>query len=188
VVSKNSNKEYVFSTSNVTIFELINDQSKKAKAKVETIGKSLSNNSLTTAQLIAFAEKANDTEKATCIEALEYATKQNPELADETVWVFVTKALTHDAPRVKWESAKVIANIAHRFSEKLDKAVGNLLVNSEHNGTVVRWATALALGEILKLKTKHNKELLPTIEAIYQREQDSGVKKKYLDALKKVKN
>jgi hypothetical protein len=51
----------------------------------------------------------------------------------------------------------------------------------------VRWASAFALGEILKLKTKHNKELIPAIEAISNREEDNGVKKKYLDALKKAK-
>jgi hypothetical protein len=43
------------------------------------------------------------------------------------------------------------------------------------------------LGEILKLKTKHNKDLLPAMEAICNREQETAVKKKYLDAIKKTK-
>ena len=68
-----------------------------------------------------------------------------------------------------------------------DNAVNYLLVNSEHKGTVVRWATAYALGEILKLKTKLNIELLPTIEAIILREENNGVRKKYIDAIKKLK-
>jgi hypothetical protein len=62
-----------------------------------------------------------------------------------------------------------------------------LLTNSEYDGTVVRWASAFALGEILKLKTKHNKDWLPAIEDICHREQDNGVKKKYFDAIKKTK-
>lgn len=171
----------------MTIAELINDKTKKAKEKAETISKWLLAGSLPTDELIVFAEKAKAQDKATCIEAIEFATNQNSKIADENVFAFVTKTLTENAPRVKWESARVIGNIAHLFPEKLTKAISNLLTNSEDNGTVVRWASAFALGEILKLKTKHNKDLLPTIETICDREQDNGVKKKYLDAIKKTK-
>lgn len=171
----------------MTIDELFKDKTKKAKEKTETISKWLLSGSMSTDELIAFAEKSKDPEKATCIEALEYATKQNSTLADETVFSFATKALTEKAPRVKWEAAKLIANIAQLFPTKLNKAIDNLLINSGYEGTVVRWATAYALGEILKLKTKHNKDLLPKVEAICEREEDNGVKKKYLDAIKKLK-
>jgi hypothetical protein len=171
----------------MTIDELLNDKAKKVKEKTETISKWLLNGSMPFDELIAFAEKSKDSEKATCIEAIEYATRQNPAIADETVFSYVTKTLTENAPRVKWESAKVIGNIAHKFPAKLNKPIINLLINSEHSGTVVRWASAYALGEILKLKTKHNKDLLPAIEAICNREKENGVKKKYLDAIKKTK-
>ena len=171
----------------MTITELLNDKSKKAKEKVETISKWLLDGSLTTGELILFAETAKDSEKATCIEAIEFATRQNINIADENVFAFATKTLTENSPRVKWESAKVIGNVAHLFPKKLSKVISNLLANSEHEGTVVRWASAFALGEIIKLNTKHNKDLLPLMEAICDREQDNGVKKKYLDAIKKIK-
>ena len=171
----------------MTLAELLTDKTKKAKEKVETISKWLLDSSLPTDELLAFAENAKDPEKATCIEAIEFATRQNAKIADETVFAFVTKTLTENAPRVKWESAKVVGNIAHLFPTKLSKAISNLLTNSEYDGTVVRWAAAFALGEILKLKTIHNKDLLPAIEAICDREQENGVKKKYLDAIKKTK-
>ena len=93
--------------------------------------------------------------------------------------------MANKAPRVKWESAKVIGNIAHLFPTKLDKVIGNLLTNSENEGTVVRWAAAFALCEILKLNIKLNEELLPALEAICNREEDNAIKKKYLDAIKK---
>ena len=169
------------------IEELLIDKTKKVKEKTETISNWLLDGSLPTDELIAFAEKSKDSEKATCIEAFEYATKLNSKIADENVLSFVVKMLAEKAPRVKWESAKVIGNIAHLYPEKLNKAIDSLLINSEYDGTVVRWATAFALGEILKLKTKHNEKLLPTIEAICNREQENGVKKKYLDAIKKAK-
>lgn len=171
----------------MTITELLNDKTKKAKVKTETISKWLLDGSIPVDELIAFAVSSKDSEKATCIEAIEYATKQNSTIADESVLSFVTKMLTDKAPRVKWESARVIGNIAHLFPTKLSKPINNLLTNSEYDGTVVRWAASYALGEILKLKTKHNKELLPAIEAILHREKDNAIKKKYLDAIKKAK-
>lgn len=138
-------------------------------------------------ELLAYAEKQKATDKATCIEAVELATKTKPNIADENLLDYVTKSLKDEEPRVKWESAKVVGNIAKLFPEKLDKAITNLLPNAENNGTVVRWATAYALAEIVKLKTENNVTLLPKVETLCDKEEDNGVKKKYLDALKKVK-
>ena len=171
----------------MTIAELVADKSKKAKEKVETISKWLLDGSLPTDELIVFAEGAKDPEKGTCIEAIEFATRQTVTIADENVLAFVTKTLTETAPRVKWESAKVVGNIAKLFPTKLAKPINNLLANVKDNGTVVRWAAAFALGEILKLKTKNNKYLLPTLEIICENEQDNAIKKKYLDAIMKAK-
>ena len=147
----------------------------------------LTSKKLSLETLIAFTKKSTDIEKATCIESLEFATRQKPDIANEKCLKYVSEKLADEAPRVKWESAKVIGNIAHLFPAKLNTAINNLLTNSENSGTVVRWATAFALGEILKLKTKHNKDLLPAIETICSREQDNAIRKKYLDAIKKSK-
>ncbi len=166
--------------------DIFNDKAFKQKAKEELLAKLLLDKKVTTDKLIVFAEKWADTEKATCIEAMEFATRQKPDIADEKCLRYVSEKLKDKAPRVKWESAKVIGNIAHLYPAKLNTAISNLLTNSEYDGTVVRWATAFALGEILKLKTKHNKDLLPAIEAIYKREADTAIKKKYLDAIKKT--
>ncbi|KAB1228671.1 HEAT repeat domain-containing protein [Chryseobacterium viscerum] len=171
----------------MTLEELIKDKSVKSKEKVDIISKWIIDTSLPTDELIAFSEKSKDPVKATCIEALEYATKQNPNLADETVFSFVTKTLTEKAPRIKWESAKVIGNTAHLFPENLDQAITSLLDNTKHEGTVVRWSAAFALGEILKLKTKHNTTLLSLLEDISQKEEKNSIKKIYLDAIKKTK-
>lgn len=164
---------------------LLSDKNIKPKEKTETISRWLLDDSLPIDELMAFAEKQKDSPKATCIEAIEFATKQNPNMANETVLDFVTKTLESKAPRIKWESAKVIGNIASLFPSQLDKAIENLLVNSKHEGTVVRWNVAFALGEILKLKTKHNKLLLSAIEAICETEEKNSIKKIYLDAIKK---
>ncbi|WP_316734876.1 hypothetical protein [Pedobacter aquatilis] len=172
----------------MSIEQLFQDKTVKAKAKVATIGNWLLNEELPIEELLAYAEKQKaSSDKATCIEALEYATKTTPAIATESLFTYVTEALKNDEPRIKWESAKVIGNIAKLFSTHLETAIQNLLLNAENNGTVVRWATASALAEILKLKTESNNALTPKIESLCELEEDNGVKKKYLDALKKVK-
>lgn len=169
------------------IGKLLTDQTIKSKEKTETLSSWLLGNKITVEELISFAEAAKDPLKATCIEALDFATKQKPTLINKKTFQFVTQTLTEKAPRIKWESAKVIANTAHLFADKLDEAIKNLLVNTEHEGTVVRWSAALALGEIVQLKTKHNKNLLAAIETICNREEQNSIKKLYFSAMKKTK-
>lgn len=171
----------------MTLENLFEDKTIKAKSKSKQIAEWLLNNELPLGELLAYCEKQKGKDKATCIEAIESATKKLPKIADEDLLAFVTKSLTEEEPRVKWESAKVIGNIAKQFPTQLDNSIHHLLQNAENKGTVVRWAAAYALAEILKLKGANNLKLLHQIETLCEKEEDNGVKKKYLDALKKVK-
>ncbi len=168
------------------IEQILNDKLIKAKAKTEIISTMLLNKKIGIDELIKIAGISKDPVKATCIEAIEFATKSSPGIASYACLKFVTQTLTEKAPRVKWESAKVIGNIVHLYPSKLDDVVKNLLVNSEYPGTVVRWSAAFALGEIIKLKTKRNKELIPVVESICKREGQNSIRKIYLEALKKI--
>ncbi|HQF27548.1 MAG TPA: HEAT repeat domain-containing protein [Bacteroidia bacterium] len=167
--------------------EIVNDKSLKGKSKVETLSQYLMDGSISIEQIILFAEKQKDPAKATCVEALEFATKVSPQIGTKAVLDFAAQSLASKAPRVKWESAKVIGNIAHLFPNDLNKSIDHLLTNTEHDGIVVRWSAAFALGEILKMKTKHNKLLLPAIEAICDKEEKKSIKKIYIAAIKKSK-
>lgn len=166
--------------------ELLNDNSKKAKAKTEVLSQWLLKNPGKLNNLIEFAAKAKDPAKATCIEAIEFATKPEPGISSLACLQFVSGTLLENAARVKWESAKVIGNIAHLYPGKLNLTINNLLTNTEHKGTVVRWSAAYALAQIIKLKTIHNKILLPAIEAICLREEQNSIRKIYLAALKNL--
>lgn len=163
---------------------LLNNRELKPKAKTEILSSWLLDSKVSSDELISFAESAKDTVKATCIEAIEFASKHKPLVVNKKTFHFVSQALTSKAPRIKWESAKVIGNTAHLFSDEQDVPIKNLLDNSEHKGTVVRWSAAFALGEILKIKSKHNKDLIPFIEAVFKREEKNSIKKIYFDALK----
>ncbi|WP_298151383.1 hypothetical protein [Flavobacterium sp.] len=170
----------------MTIAALLADKTTKTKAKTEALAGWLLDGSLPAEELVAFAETAKDADKGTCIEAIEYATQRRPDIASDGVFDFMVGALAAKAPRVKWESAKVIGNTAHLFPDKLRVAVAGLLVNASHEGTVVRWAAAFALGEILKGHTAQHDDLLASIESLAAQEQQNGVRKKYLDAVKKA--
>lgn len=169
------------------IDELLKDKTKKPKEKTEIISNWIKSETLPMDELIAFAEKSKDPIKATCIESMEYVTKENKSLADESMLNFVVKQLQSKAPRVKWESARVIGNIASLFPNQLDTAIEYLVENTSHDGTVVRWSSAYALGEILKLKQKNYKQLLILIDGIIEKEEKNSIKKVYLDAVKKSK-
>lgn len=169
------------------IEEIIANKSIKTKEKTENLSQLILDGKISVNDVVDYAILAKDPNKATCIEALEFATKKNPSIANNKCLEFVSHSLQSKAPRVKWESAKVIGNIAATFPEKLDLAIKNLLINTEDPGTVVRWSAAYALGEIVKLNRLNYKSLVETIEVICLREEKNSIKKIYQAALKKIK-
>lgn len=169
------------------IADIITDKSIKPKEKTEQLCSLVEQGKISAKELLELARQSKDPVKAACIEVLEYASKKDPSVVTADVFKFVCLSLTEKAPRIKWESAKVIGNSAALHQNNLEEAIKNLLVNSEHTGTVVRWSSAFALGEIIKLKTKYNKDLIPAVESICKREEKNSIKKIYETALKKVK-
>lgn len=170
----------------MTIEQLFSDKTLKAKQKTATLYAWLQDRSLDPEELIGFSEKLKESDRATCMEALELGTKEIPELGTEIVWNFAIQNLSGKAPRLKWESARVIANIASNHPENLQKATAGLLENACHEGTVVRWSVAYALAEILKLNTSINTGLLPQVKAICESEEKNSIRKIYEAAFKKV--
>ena len=168
------------------IKEILSDKILKPKAKIEKLSQNILDKKITVNDLLVFAEIAKDTEKGTCVEALEFATGKNPKIINKKCFDFVVKHLLNKAPRVKWECAKIIANTAHIYKNDLDNAIKNLLENAIYDGTVVRWSAAYALVEIIKLEIEHNKKLLPKIKEICSKEKKPNIKKMYMDAIKTI--
>jgi hypothetical protein len=169
------------------INEIFSDKTISQKEKVEILSKNILDKKLSINELLVFADTAKDTEKGTCVEALEYASGKDPKLINKKCFEFVVNNLTAKAPRIKWECAKVIGNTAYLFKSELNNAIKNLLENTTYEGTVVRWSAAFAIGEIVKLKTEYNKKLLPKINEICEKEEKNSIKKIYLDAIRKIK-
>ena len=133
-----------------------------------------------------FADTAKDSDKGTCIEAMEFASRIDPKMINKKCFKFIVDHLADKAPRVKWECAKVIGNTAHLFKADLNNAIKHLLENAIYDGTVVRWSAAFALVEIIKLETEYNKILLLKINKICEKEEKINIKKMYLDIINKL--
>ena len=88
--------------------ELLADRLIKPKEKTELLSKRITERKITIDQVIEFAKGAKEAVKATCIEALEHATLKNPAILNEPAFDFVVQSLADKAPRVKWESARVV--------------------------------------------------------------------------------
>src|SRR5690348_6589379 len=103
----------------MNVRELLADDQLKAKAKVETLGRMLLDETLRLDEVLDSARSVSGPQKGTCVEAIELATRSRPELASPECLRFMSDSLLDKAPRVQWESAKVIANVAHLYPKKL---------------------------------------------------------------------
>jgi hypothetical protein len=172
-------------TQDSRINAIIESKDLKTKEKIIHIGELILSQKIPMNAIILAAGLQNENHKATLLAALEYASKTNPGIVNDEIFLFSIRSLVDEAPRVKWEAAKVIANTAHLFPKQLKKAVVPLLTNSEHAGTVVRWSAATALAKIIQANKSFNKELIPAIESILKWEKDKAIQKIYQQTLKK---
>ncbi len=171
----------------MTINELFANKTLKPKEKTERLCQLLDAGDIRVNDLITFADRAKDAERATCIESLEYMTQKDASAIDVKVLEWVVAQLNAKAPRIKWESARVIGNTIALHPKIAERAIPGLLDNTTNDGTVVRWSAAYALGEILKLKLPINQTLLPAINSIMDQEEKNSIKKIYAAAIKKAK-
>ncbi len=178
----------IFASRAMSIAELFADRSLKPKEKVELLARLLAEMTINIPELIAFTEGQRPPVKASCIEALERLTSTRPEALPEAGLDLCLRSLGDKEPRVKWESARVIANSIQHFPKRAEEAVKALLGNVHHEGTVVRWSAASALAQVIVMKTPANKMLLPEVAAIIKREEKNSIRKIYEAAVRKVAN
>ena len=158
---------------------------KKPREIVELLAEKLKSDDKAINELIQCFRDGTTAEKGNCMEAIEYVTKENPEFAENCL-EFVIEHINDKAPRVKWESCRIIGNVAKKFPDKVKEAIPKLLENTKDKGTVVRWSAAFALTEIAKSGLEMQKELVPEFKKILERENNKGVRNIYLKYLKDV--
>jgi HEAT repeat protein len=168
----------------VTVIEEILKAKVKPKEKTARLTESLKRGEATVEELVEYFTGAKDSERGTCMEALEALTQDDPKAAD-AVLNFVIEQIGAKAPRVKWEASRVVANSARAFPKRVAAALPALLKNTKDAGTVVRWSAAFALTEIALQAPDTRAQLLPVITRLAQSE-EGGIKKVYAQGLKKL--
>lgn len=167
----------------MTVHLILSDKTSKAKEKVELLCVGLLNNTLPLCNFIEEIQLAKDSIKATCIEALAHVAKQNPKVLSEEILLLLIEHLASKAPRIKWECAQAIGYSISHFPNHSQLAIEYLVANMNHEGTVVRWSTAFALGKILKLNQSTAPFLSSLLKDQLEKEEKKSIQKIYQQAL-----
>ena len=169
----------------MTLEELFADKSLRSKDRSAQLQRMLDDGEVEQPALIIFAGNAKAPVKATCLEGLEYVTKTRPVFLTAAALDLCLRSLAEKEPRVKWEAARVIGNTIHRFPERAEEAMDALLPQAGHEGTVVRWSAAFALGQLIGMNTALNRTLVPKAEELAKGEERNIIRKIYQAAIKK---
>ncbi|MEK6615488.1 MAG: hypothetical protein AABZ32_05170 [Bacteroidota bacterium] len=158
---------------------------KKPKEKISLLTKNIKQTPKLIDELMDYFEVGTNAEKGSCFEVLKYVSESNPEIVLPYLDI-VIELINDKEPKIRWQTARVVGNMAKKFPNKASNAVSNLLTNTKDKGTVVRWCAAFALTEIAKNNPKLQKELLPKINTLIKTEQNNGVKNVYIKTLKTI--
>ncbi len=170
----------------MNILEEIRKSKKNSKQLLMEISTAIKKDPKLIEQIKEGLKKGSKTEKGILMESLEYVTKDDPTIVEKLLNTITDFINYKDSPRVRWEAARIIANVSRRYPKAAGNAIDKLVINANDNGTVVRWSAAYALGEIAKCNLNSRINLVPKIEALLKKEQNSGVKNVYLKALKTI--
>jgi hypothetical protein len=167
------------------IIEQILKSKRRQKEKVTLLAKKVREDKKLVTQLVECFEGGTVAEKGHCMEAMQYISKDEPEIVLPHI-DFVIDHFDDSGARVKWEVAEIIHNVAQRFPEKVTKAVPKLLASIDDRSTVARWSVAYALTEIARNNPRLQKELIPKFKEILQKERNHGVRNVYIEALESL--
>jgi hypothetical protein len=165
--------------------EVFSDPRVKGKARSTSLANALSKGKMSGSELARYGAKAGDAERAICLEAIEFATRENPKKAGREGFLFAVDSLSSKAPAVKREAGRVIANAAAAYPGLTQDAIPALLKNAVHESTVVRWSAAMALSVIILLDIPSKGKLLPRVGKLAKAEEKDSIRKIYLKALTK---
>ncbi|MDU5334315.1 hypothetical protein [Enterococcus sp.] len=154
----------------------------KRKAIIELI----TTNELNVKDLAAESVDLDSKKQVILFEAVEAMTKENPRRFDSTIVDFMNAYLSNESNPIKRETSRIIGNVAVAYPDNLEESIVLLIQNTTNPGTVVRWGSAYALSRILLLPNYVNSSLYDTLKKLSDQEEENGVKKQYLNALKKA--
>jgi hypothetical protein len=158
----------------------------KPKELVVNLTEKVSEDSALFAHVIQLLKTGSKVEKGKSADVIEQVSSVKPEIIEAYIDDLIEQ-INSDLPRVKWGICRAIGNLAQKYPSKTEKAIPKLLINTKDEGTVVRWCTAFAIGEIAKNNVVSQGLLRVKIQELVVAERNNGVRNVYLKAIKKMK-
>src|SRR3989344_3004499 len=102
----------------MNILAEIRNSKKNSKQLLSEISQALIKDHQLLGQIKDGLGEGNKVEKGILMESLEYASKEDPSIRENIIDTVTDYLDYEDSPRVKWEGARVIANISQRYPDK----------------------------------------------------------------------
>lgn len=170
----------------MTIKQIIDDKSVKRLEKRNAIVEGIANGSFDFSAVSAACSSLPEKNIALLLEAIEEVSRSKEFSLGEDYLNLSERYILSSNPSCKREASRIVGNLAAAFPTKLDHAITALLQNADHEGTVIRWASAYALSRIVILPQYAREPLFEQISDLYEKEKENGVKNQYRKALKKA--
>lgn len=170
----------------MTIQQITDDKTVKRLAKRQSLVDGILDGTFALPALSAACSCLPEKKISLLLEAMEEASRSHAVAWEEGYLELAERYLLSSDPSCRWEACRIVGNLAAQFPGALDHALPALLQNANHEGTVIRWASAYALARIVVLPPYAKGALFEQVTRLYEREQQSGVKNQYGKALKKA--
>ena len=170
----------------MSVAELLKDKSLKGTERRQVLENMIVAGKLTVTEVCALDSVVNEKQMATVLEAVEeVSNKQLCQL--EAGWLQWAEAyILSENNSCRREASRIVGNMAAQYPDLLNDAINNLMKNTSHEGTVIRWSAAYALSRIIVIDSYAKSDLYDRLVDICDSEEENGVKNQYIKALKKA--
>jgi hypothetical protein len=137
---------------------------------------------------VDFFLSAPDGDKGTCADVMKHVSEQHPELLEPYIDCLI-EYINYKAPRVKWGIPEAMGYLAKKYPDRVAAAIPYLLENTVENKvntTVIRWCAAFAISEIVKYNPHIQRDFVPKMKELSEKEKNNGVRNVYVKALKTI--
>lgn len=170
----------------MTIKQIIDDKTIKRLEKRNALIEGILNRNFDFSAVTAACSLLPEKKISLLLEAIEEVSRSKEFALEEDYLKLSESYILSSDPSCKREASRIVGNLAAAFPENLDHAITALMQNANHDGTVIRWASAYALSRIVIIPQYARGPLFEQISNLCEKEKETGVKNQYSKALKKA--
>lgn len=170
----------------MTIKQIIDDKTIKRLEKRNALIEGILNGNFDFSAVTAACSLLPEKKISLLLEAIEEVSRSKEFALEEDYLKLSESYILSSDPSCKREASRIVGNLAAAFPENLDHAITALMQNANHDGTVIRWASAYASSRIVIIPQYARGSLFEQISNLCEKEKETGVKNQYSKALKKA--